>query len=734
MNGVSTRGCGQTPHVSCLHRLILGLALLLGAAVGGAQVPRVHQTRERMKLDGQLDETAWVRADSIDDFRQRDPLEGAPATERTVVRFVAASDGLWIGFHAYDREPARILRAQLRRDTELDTDDAVQVMLSPLQDKRTAFWFAVNANGAMTDAEVISFESENFDWDAVWDSRARITDDGWVAEVFIPWQTLRYRDSQTTWDVNLRRVIRRKNEDVLWKAWRRTEGIKFLERAGSVDGFADLPPRATVELRPYASATGNGTTRDYARDGSSTRSAPEGLKGAFGLDAKFAPSRSTTLDVTTNADFAQADVDKMVINFSRFPLFMPERRPFFTEGAGIFAFGRAEETQLFYSRRIGLADDGTPIPLLAGARLSGRVGSEQVGVIAARTGGADPATDAVVRVRHDVLGRGYIGGMFTGHDARGVDPSLAYGVDANAPFIVHDQNLIFIAATAWTHDSAGRTPNYSRFVVDFPNDFADVSSRVERVEAGFNPALGFVETDGILRYGGVVEIAPRPHLPLIRQLKFTLFDWNYARRLDGGLSNANFEIVPLGIDFQSGDQFEIKLQRQGDAPREAFDVFEGNTVQPGDYWFDRVEATIESSSHRAVSVSADASWGAFYHGGGEYYDIAASGRWQPHLLWSLEYNYVNARFPASHFNARTVIARLDYAMTPRLNTTLFAQWNNDANRAAINARLRWTPSPGSDLYIVMNSAWPTGLEDHAIPWSRPSRGGLVVKYVQYLRY
>jgi len=715
-----------------IHSLVA--ASLVCVSVSVAQSPRVHATRENMKLDGRLDEPAWTNADSIDDFRQRDPAEGEPASERTAVRFVAASDGLWIGIHAYDREPSRILHAQLRRDTGMNTDDAVQLMLSPLQDKRSGFLFSVNANGAMTDAEIVSFESENTDWDGVWDSRARITADGWVAELFIPWQSLRYRADQSAWDVNVRRHIRRKNEDVLWRAWRRTEGIRFLEKAGVVDGFAALPPRATIELRPYVSSTGTSTTRDYASDGSFTPSAPAGLKGAFGLDAKLAPSRSTTLDVTTNADFSQADVDRQVINFTRFPLFLPERRPFFTEGAGIFAFGRTQETQLFYSRRIGLAGDGSAIPVLAGARLSGRIGEQQVGVIAARTGGLNPGTDAVIRVRRDLLGRGYVGAMFTGRDVRGDERSTATGFDINLPFIVHDQNLIFLAATSWTHTGDGGTPNYSRFVIDFPNDLADISSRVERVEKGFNPTLGFVKDDGIIRYGGQVELSPRPKIPGVRQLQFTLLDWDYTRRLDGGLSNAEFGVTPLGIKFESGDEVQVQLSRQGDAPLEAFDIWDGTVVQPGTYWFDRWELSYEGASHRAVSVEARANFGQFYYGGGEDYSLSLSGRWQPHVLWSLEYGYTNGRFPASHFNAHTMTGRVDYALTPRLNTTLFAQWNNEANRAALNARLRWTPSPGSDLYVVLNSAWPTGLEAHPIPWSRPLRGGLVVKYVQYLRY
>ena len=704
------------------------------ASLAAAQAPRVHVTHDRLQLDGRLNEPAWQRADSIDDFRQSDPVEGAAATERTVVRFISTTDGLWISIHAYDREPHRILHAQLRRDTEFDTDDALVVMLSPLQDKRTAFLFAVNPNGAMSDAEVTSFESENRDWDAVWDARAQITGDGWVAEMFIPWQTLRYRATGRSWDVNLLRAIRRKNEEVLWKGWRRTEGILFLERAGVVEGFAELPPRATAEVRPYVSATGNGAPRNYETDGTFETAGNAGIKGAFGMDAKLAPSRGLTLDLTTNADFSQADVDRQVINFTRFPLFLPERRPFFTEGAGIFGFGRNQETQLFYSRRIGLASDGTAIPLLAGARLSGRIGAQQVGVIAARTGGDHPATDAVVRVRRDLLGRGYFGAMFTGRDERGSDASTAAGVDANLPFIIRGQNLVFAASTAWTHDSTGGAPNYSRIFIDFPNDLADISTRFERVEAGFNPALGFVRNDDIWRWAGQMRITPRPHIPYVRQLQFNLLNYNYVQRLSGGLSNASFSVTPLGVNFNSGDEVQLQLSREGDAPTEAFEVFEGTTVQPGNYWFDRWEVSYEGSSRRAVQLNAQASFGQYYDGNGENYEVELQGRWQPHLLWAVGYDLTEARSPVSHFTARSVTTRVDYAVTPRLNTTLFAQWNNESNRAALNARVRWTRTPGSDLYVVLNSAWPTDLDGRSIPWGRPMRSGLVVKYVQYLRY
>jgi hypothetical protein len=207
-----------------------------------ANDPRVHFAKA-LKLDGELDEVAWAAADSIDEFIQRDPREGSPGSERTVVRFVGTTDGLWIGVRANDQDPRGIRRTQLRRDADMGADDHVTLMLSPTADKRTAFLFTVNPNGAMHDSEVLSFESESAEWDGIWDARARVTSDGWQAEIFIPWQTLRYRkvgadSAADAWDMNVRRFIRRRNESMLWHAWKRTEGIRFLDRAGSLRGFS----------------------------------------------------------------------------------------------------------------------------------------------------------------------------------------------------------------------------------------------------------------------------------------------------------------------------------------------------------------------------------------------------------------------------------------------------------------------------------------------------------------
>ena len=697
-------------------------------------VPALRFATAALRLDGRLDEADWARADSITDFTQRDPAEGQPGTERTVVRFLAAREGLWIGVWAYEEHADRVKRAQLRRDADLSGDDHVRIMLSPMQDKRSGFLFGVNPNGAMADAEILNFENENPNWDGVWDARTRIDSTGWFAEVFIPWQTLRYRPGATTWDVNISRLVRHRNEEVLWRSWRRPEGIRFLETTGSVTGFRDLPGRAVAEVRPYLAGTATADERAFAPSGADSILTGARSELSVGLDAKFAPTPALTLDLTMNADFAQAEVDRQVVNFSRFPLFFPERRPFFTEGAGIFDFGRVRQTQLFYSRRIGLGANGLPVPLVGGARLTGRIGGHQVGFLAVRTGGADPATDLVVRVKKDVLGRGYVGLLATLQDTKLARPTPALGVDFNFPYIIGGQNLVILGGGAAQRDSLnGDTKGTARLVVDYPNDNADIVARFDHVAPGYNPSLGFTEQSGINRFAGQIELTPRPERWGIRKLLLLVLDWDVVTNVDGSLNRLSLETSPLGARWESGDEASVKLMHEEDRPQATFDLFPGTDIAPGRYAWNRAELNVSTASHRQYALSIHASAGDYYDGGGTTVTSTLRARFEPHVLMSAEWERVNFYRGSTGFAATTMRLRLDYAATPQLATTLFAQWNNESDRLAINARLRWTRTPGSDLYVVWNSAWPTMLPG-GVPWRRPAGGALVVKYVQYLRY
>ena len=732
---------------------MLAFATLLAVAVAApaplsAQAsapPSVRAGRaEAMRLDGVPDEAAWLTADSITAFTQRDPAEGQPSTERTVVRILAGPDGLWVAFWCFDRHPEGIVRAQLRRDADLDSDDHVSLFLDPERDRRSGYLFRVNANGAMYDGEFAGGHETNDDWNGVWDVRARVGADGWTAELFIPWQTLRYRRDGSAWGLNVGRYLRDENEETMWRGWRRQQGLLFTDEEGLLADLGALPARRLTEWRPHVLGTATDYDRDYSPDGTYTVSGARRQEVKAGLDGKLAVAPTLTLDLTANTDFAQVEVDRQVVNLTRFPLFFPEKRPFFLEASGTFAFGQEERTLAFYSRRVGLGADRAPVPIDAGVRLTGRVGSERIGLLAVRTGGSDDAFDVAARLKHDVLSRGYVGGIVTARSGPGVRGTrLTAGADFELPFVVGGQNLVLAGFGAATRDSAG-VPSASawRLFLDYPNDWADCFFALNRVEAGFDPALGFVRQTGVWRHTGQVEVSPRPHALGIRRLTFKAIEWDVSLNTGGGLNNASYEVVPFGAEFESGDEVELSVRRNLDVPLEAFDIWDvpaaggGRTVvtvPAGRYAWNRAELQFQSSSGRPVGVAVGVATGQFYTGTATAVEGGVDVRLAPHVIAGWRGSSEWVRLPQGRFTARTIDARLDYAASPRLGGTLWVQWDNESDRLTVNARLHWIPKPGSDAYLVWNSAWPTGLEHGGIPWRRPLRGALVGKFVYYFR-
>ncbi len=715
----------------------LGLLLLLLPAtrVAAQAGSKVHSTTNSIRLDGVLDEPDYALADSIWEFRQKEPVEGAAPSERTVVRMLATPEGLVVAWWMYDREPARIVRTQLRRDASLRADDYVSMVIDGLSDQRSAFYFRTNSNGAMWDGEHISNEQGNEEWDGIWDVRTQINADGWTAEMLIPWATLRYPRDVSQMGMNFRRFLPRTNEELLWRAWRRTEGLRFLEREGTITGFADLPRRARAEFRPYWLGQAAPAERRYSADGSSSILRPSRAFGRSGLDIKIPVSNTLTADLTTNPDFAQADVDRQIVNLTRFPLFFPERRPFFTEGAGTFSFGREQQTQMFYSRRIGLAANGTPQTIPFGARMQGRAGPYQLGLLAAATKGNEDVRDAVARLRRDVLGRGYVGVMGTYSDRESQPGAVAGGLDFNLPFILRESdNFIILGNAAWSRDSVdGEAGAHYRLMVDYPNDHADIVVRYDRVEEHYDPALGFVVQRGITRLSGNTAITPRPRdARLIRRWEFNLLGYNAVWRDGGALDNAMLTVRPLGAQFQSGDRLELNVYRLFDSPTTNFTLAPTATVAAGEYWWNRMELAYRGSNVRPIVLGSELSWGEFYNGKRLDTEISALVRLQPHYEFTLEFERNDVDLPNGSFTAHTGRFRADYAVNPRLTLTGFAQYDDQSDRAAINARLRWTPSPGSDLFVVWNSVWPT-VPEGVFRLTQPQRGALVVKYTQYFR-
>jgi Domain of unknown function (DUF5916)/Carbohydrate family 9 binding domain-like len=689
------------------------------------------RARALMTLDGRLLEAVWSSADSITEFRQREPLEGAPASERTVVKVVRDADALYVAVHAYDRSPNAIRATQLRRDADLSADDNITVLIDSFHDRRSAFVFQTNPNGAMWDGQFSGVDNLNENWNGIWDVAVSRDSTGWVAEFSIPFQTLRFEaGAGAAFGFNVRRFIRRNNEETLWRGWSRTQGLYHLLAEGDLAGLGVLERARNLALMPYL------LTRVVApeHDALGNRVGDGFVGGKGGLDAKMAVSPTLTADVTVNTDFAQVEADQQIINLTRFPLFFPEKREFFLESSGIFAFGTEGRAQLFYSRRIGLDELGAPYPILGGARVTGRAGPWTLGLLDTRTGGLDQANDAVFRVKHDLLERSYIGAMLIDRAGPGVGGNQrAGGMDIDLPLVVRGYNIEPSFWIAGTQDPGIRgTPVAWRYGTDFPNDLFDNFVSLYRIDSGYAPPLGFVRRTGIWETTGHIDYMPRPGVLGIRRLDFEapIPSWDIIANETSSPSaladsrswqTATFTWQVLGGSLQSGDEFSASVLRLMDAPTEVFDVFRTVTIEAGRYWWTRGQLQYQTSLGRPVSVGIVAGSGGFY--GGHSVDGSLSGTWRGggHLIAGVDLSRTEAQLPSGHFVATQAAGRLEYALNRRTSFLSFVQFNNEDRRADFNLRFHWIPQIGDDVYLVWNSGYTT---DPDAPYRFPSRRAL----------
>src|SRR5436190_21158571 len=331
----------------------------------GERVATAVRTAETIRLDGRLDERAWQQARPIGVLRQREPVENAAPADDTVVRVLYNADALYIGILSRDRSPREIVSTQLTRDAHLVVDDRITIVLDPFFDHRNGFFFQINPAGARSDGQVSNnSESLSLDWDGIWDGAARITDDGWITEIAIPFKTLRFKPGQSVWGFNVERQIKRRQETDRWAAPRQNIWIGNLAEAGRLEGLEGIRQGFGLDVRPYVSG-GDGNT---------------GGELTGGLDVFQNLTSNLNAAITVNTDFAETEADIRQVNLTRFPLFFPEKRTFFLEGAGVFDIaGLVNTTDIrpFFTRRIGLVEnvvteETVTVPLRIGAKLTGR--------------------------------------------------------------------------------------------------------------------------------------------------------------------------------------------------------------------------------------------------------------------------------------------------------------------------------------------------------------------------
>lgn len=685
----------------------IGAVLPNGDAAGQSSAPRlrlrVATADATMRLDGRLDEAAWGTADSVL-LTQVEPREGDAPTAPTVVRVIVTRTAIVVGIRADDPDPDRLVVFARQRDAMLGNEDHVKIVLDTYNDGRSGYVFAVNPNGARYDALVTNQgESENANWDTIWEAAAIRTPTGWSTEISIPLKSLMFREGLGEWGFNVQRRIQRLQETDRWAGAVQDASVTRVGRAGLITGLPafDLGLGLTVRPAVTASAGVDAPAADWRTQ----------QRTSLDVTQRLGPDALGSL--TINTDFGETEVDSRRTNLTRFPLFFPEKRTFFLQGADIFDFGLGTNQDVvpFFSRRIGLLG-GRQVPLDVGTKVNGRIAGTNFGALVTRTRRLDSLSTgtgmAVVRVRQDVLAESSVGMIATvgdpldRRDAWLVGPDVTYQTSR----FRGDKNLL-VGAWAMAMNREGLVGDRTSWggKIDYPNDLWDMAATFKRIGDGFQPSLGFVPRPGVHIATIGVNYQPRPTRPIgplhVRQM-FHEFQTTLVTGLDSRWQSYRVFTAPVNWRLESGDRFELNVVPTGERLDVPFEINDGVVIPAGTYRWNRYR--IEGGLAAKRRLSGQASWwfGNFYSGRLSETRLTAS--WKPSSLINVEFtgDHNVARLREGSFTQDLLGTRLRVNVSPDLQATSFVQYDNDSRAVGTNTRVRWTFRPEGELFLVYN--------------------------------
>ncbi|MFZ1806091.1 MAG: DUF5916 domain-containing protein [Cyclobacteriaceae bacterium] len=663
---------------------------------------------DEINFDGNLTEPAWSQATHISNFTQRELDFGQPATEHTEVAVVYTDLALYIGVWAYQKDPKSIVAKFLQRDFDFDTDDNFKVILSPFNDRRNGYEFVINPLGARADLLVSGNESSNIDWNGVWDAKTTINDEGWFAEIVIPFTSLKFKkNDQHIWAINFERNIRSKNEQARWQGWSRDFNFESIVNAGTLSGIEDIGYSIRFEFKPYG-LSGYDDTKQTNTD----------YTNKLGADLNVNITPTLKLNLTTNTDFAQVEADRIPVNLTRFSVFYPEKREFFLEGSQNYEFAFGNDNSAFYTRTIGLENRQT-VPVIAGLRLFGKEGRSNIGFLSIQSASKDTVPSinhTVLRYRHD-MGKQSNLGFITTSKISSDRSNQVTGADAtyNTSEFLKNKNLIVYANFAHSFtsykDESVQNPDGNgyayRVFVDYPNDAMDLFASIGEVTSDFNAESGFVNRDNYRQYRFNFRLTPR-WLTAYGIRKMNLKPWgiDYYETLSTGQMESFFnESRPVGFFFKSGEFFEYNLVQQYDRPDDAFDLTTSITIPSGKYWMYRQQFQFGTFQGRRLWSTYKYAWGGYYTGHIKTFDTEVGINLGRHLNLSTLYTFNSIRLPEGSVDTNELAQFINYAFTTKLSLSYFIQWNSVEDYLAGNFRLHWIPKVGTDFFFVLNQSY-----------------------------
>ena len=694
--------------------LLSRLAFLTGlmAATAAASVPavppprprlEVHATASPPKIDGVLDDLAWRDAAHSDAFRQIAPLENAEPTERTEVWATFDADNLYVAVRCHDSAGLAGIRAySMQRDQDNGSDDLVRIVFDSFNRQNDGYYFGLTAAGGMHDGLIQNKEDTNDRWDAIWLGRVTRDVGGWSAEFAIPVKSIAFDPANATWGFNVSRTVRRKQEVMRWSGLVRAKSVTALPELGVLHGLTGLHQGRGLDVKPYASLT--------------HRTAPAageaGTEFNPGLDLVWHATPSLAATLTVNTDFADAEVDDRQVNLGRFSLFFPEKRSFFTQDAPLFSFAGIQQDPLpFFSRRIGLAGDGSRVDLLGGAKLTGRAGPWTIGLLDVETAAhADIAEKNlfVGRIARQVFAESSAGFIVTHGDPRGGGSNSLVGVDfnyVNSQLPGHKTLTVRTSAQATDSDRAGGRGTASTLSINYPNEPFGLSWWFSRIDDKYDPALGFVSRTGVQEAHLVHTYNWYPKTKLVQFTQFFVETDHltdlHCQLLDNGRWIGVYAENPQG-DWTNW--WVGHYREQYDAP---FAIRPGIVIPVGQHPWDYSQVQFGSTRSRPVDAQVRWRHGGYLTGRSDDYNLDLGARLSRRVEFGAGGGLRDIRLPQGNFQVRTGTARAVYTFSPDLQVRLLAQYDNISDSLGVNFRVKWIVQPGNEVFFVVDQGYDT---------------------------
>ncbi len=724
---------------------ILWLGVALGASSGlfaavdldAPKSMRAVYTEVAPELDGNLDDWAWLTATIVEDLHVVYPDEGAAPTEPSRFYVTYDKDAIYLAAEFVDSEPEQITARTLRQGDYSEGDDGILLILDPFNQGRSGYAFFLTVNAVRFQALYKNVTEENWNWDGIWHGATQRTADGWTAEIAVPLQTLSFNPENDTWGINFSRYIGRRTEEIGWVSHNRALNPAS---SGKITGLKGLEQGLGLDFVPALVVS---DTKDHTTGTSNSEVEPS-------LDVSYKPMPALTTTLTLNTDFTGTGADLRQVNLTRFDLFFPEKRNFFLQDMDIFEFGRigAEEDSSvdaasnesgrpFFSRRIGLSDEGETIDLEGGLKLTGRAGRLDYGFLGIRQD-AFSVVDAqnlyAARVSANVLEESAIGIIAThGDPATDVDNSL-FGADfryLNTRF----ESGRTVEGSAWYQQT--KTPGLEDddkafgFSLSAPNSAGFNGGLAYReIQSNFRPALGFVNQLGVRSLFFEGAYAWWLESTAIRSIEAGVAG-KRVETVDGELVNQEIIVELLDIENHAGDKLGGRIHDVRENLAEAFEISEGVVIPAGDYRWTYYCVEADSGQHRAISFSGSACDGDFYDG--SLWSVTPALTWRPnmHFLLAASYEVNDIDLPHGSFTTRQSTLQADIAFTSTWYWENLIQYDNVSDSIGINSIMRWVPLAGRELMLVINHELSDPLESRDF---EAASSEILLKFYYTLRY